>query len=449
MNIKYEFDTICALATPFGTSGIAVIRISGDKAFEIIGKIFSKKNITAGKIEHGWICDEGKKIDEVVVLPFKSPASFTGEDVIEIQCHGGVHVIKSILSIVLKNGARMAEKGEFTKRAFLNGRLDLSKAEAIDDIIHSKTKEFAHRSALNLGGKLSLEVSEIRQEIFNLLCRLNAATDFPEDVAEPEYSWLEEQIKKIISRIEKILVSSHASNILRDGVKIAIVGKPNAGKSSLFNKLLNLERAIVTDIPGTTRDVLQESISIGEIPVTLTDTAGIRENSGDKVEAIGIDYSLQSLESADLVLFVFDASSKTDSDDEKIFKLVQNKPFIKVGTKTDLIKDKSKLVSDQDTVFVSNVSEENLDLLKKKISEKVLTTPCEESDFVTNHRQQSCLSKTVEALQQALSGVEAQELQDLISIDVKSALLCIDEISGEVMTDEILNNIFEHFCIGK
>lgn len=448
MNIKYEFDTICALATPFGVSGIAVIRISGTRAWDILKNIFSKNNITEGKIEHGWIIDKEAKIDEVVVLPFKAPRSFTGEDVIEIQCHGGIHIIKNILDLVLSKGARLAEKGEFTKRAFLNKRLDLSRAEAIDDIIHSKTQDFAKRSALNLSGVLSNAVSEIRKNIFEVLCKINAAIDFPEDVAEPEYDWLETQINSIIQKIEKILSGSKNSNIMRDGIKIAIIGKPNVGKSSLFNRLLNIDRAIVTNIPGTTRDVLQESLCIGSIPVTLVDTAGIRKDGKiDPVEAIGIDFSVQSLENADLVLFLFDANEGYGEQDQKIFELIKDKKCIKIGTKIDLVKNIENL--DNQILYISSLTEANIDKLKEKIENIIIETPFDETDFVTNHRQQACLSKTLEALKHAQNGIKDKILQDLISIDIKSALLNIDEFSGEVINDEILDNIFEHFCIGK
>ena len=246
MNINQEFETIAAIATPIGTGGVGVIRISGDDSFQIIDKIFSKKNIQAGKIEHGWIVSDNKKIDEVIVLPFKNPNSYTGEDVIEIHCHGGINVVKNVLDIVLKNGARMAEKGEFTKRAFLNKKMDLSQAEAVADLIHAKTKDFAKLSAKNLSGILGKKTKEIRQDIFNVLSKIIAGIDFPEDVAEPEYEYIIEEFEKIVSKIDEILSSANSSNIMRQGIKIAIVGKPNVGKSSLFNTLLNRNRIFQT-----------------------------------------------------------------------------------------------------------------------------------------------------------------------------------------------------------
>ena len=261
MNILQEFDTIAAIATPIGTGGVGVIRISGGKSFDIADKIYSKQNLEAGKISHGWIVDDGRKIDEVLLLPFRNPNSYTGEDVIEIHCHGGINVVRNILEVVLKNGARMAERGEFTKRAFLNKKMDLSQAEAVADLIHAKTRDFAKQSAKNLSGVLSTKIKEIRKDIFDVLSKIIAGIDFPEDVAEPEYDYIISEFEKVLEKINKILASANSSNIMRQGIKIAIVGKPNVGKSSLFNTLLNVERAIVTDIAGTTRDVLTQPVS--------------------------------------------------------------------------------------------------------------------------------------------------------------------------------------------
>ncbi len=309
MNITQEFDTIAAIATPIGMGGVGVIRISGEASFEIAKKIFSKTFYT-GKINHGWITDNNKnQLDEVILLPFKSPNSYTGQDVIEIQCHGGVNVIKNILELVLNNGARMAERGEFTKRAFLNHKLDLSQAEAVCDLIHAKTQKFASKTAQNLSGVLANEIKRIKSIIFELLSKIIAGIDFPEDVKEPEYEYIENEIKKCITGMDKILAGAQASNIFRQGLKIAVLGKPNVGKSSLFNALLSIDRAIVTDIAGTTRDVLTETLDFDGVPITLIDTAGIRKsNNVDKVEQIGIEYSKQSAKDADLILFLYDAN---------------------------------------------------------------------------------------------------------------------------------------------
>lgn len=444
MNIIQEFDTITAIATPIGTGGVGVIRISGDKSFEIIEKIFSKRNLEAGKISHGWILDNGKKIDEVILLPFRNPHSYTGEDVIEIHCHGGINVVRNILEVVLKNGARMAERGEFTKRAFLNKKMDLSQAEAVADLIHAKTRDFAKQSAKNLSGVLGAKIKEIRTDIFNVLSKIIAGIDFPEDVAEPEYDYIISEFEKALEKINKILASANSSNIMRQGIKIAIVGKPNVGKSSLFNTLLNVERAIVTDIAGTTRDVLTETLD-WDVAITLVDTAGIRDNEEvGKVEEIGIEYSKQSADEADLVLFLYDANKGMNDDDKAILDLIKDKNHIIVANKADLVQERKP-----ETFYLSTVTKEGLEELKEKIKKEAYNFSLEDTEFVTNSRQQDCLVKCRESLTQALEASKIHQLQDLISIDLKSALLYLDEITGEVITDDILNNIFDHFCIGK
>ena len=444
MNIVQEFDTIAAIATPLGTGGVGVIRISGDTSFDIIKKIYSKQNLTAGKISHGWIVDNGKKIDEVIILPFKNPNSYTGEDVIEIHCHGGMNVVRNILDLVLKNGARTAERGEFTKRAFLNKKMDLSQAEAVADLIHAKTRNFAIQSAKNLSGVLGEKISEIKKQIFETLSKIIAGIDFPEDVAEPEYSYLISSFENSLKEIDEILSCAKTSDILRQGVKIAIVGKPNVGKSSLFNKLLNVERAIVTDIAGTTRDVIKENLD-WDVAITLIDTAGIRESDEvGKVEEIGIEYSKQSADEADLVLFIYDANRGMNDEDKAILDLIKNKTHLIIANKCDLIQNKI-----ENAINISVETGLGIEGLKNKIKEIVCNFSSDDTEFITNKRQQDCLEKCRESLTNALNAAKINELQDLISIDLKSALLYLDEITGEVITDEILENIFSHFCIGK
>lgn len=442
---QYMTDTISAIATPIGNGGVSIIRLSGEKAFEIIDKIFSSQNLIAGKIYHGWIMENGEKLDEVIVLPFKAPNSYTGEDVIEIQCHGGVHITNKILDLTIQNGARYAEKGEYTKRAFLNRKMDLSQAEAVLDLIHARSEKFASASAKNLFGKLSIEVANIRKEIMDLLSRIIAAVDFPEDVVEPEYSYIENTIEKIIEKINYILSFSKSSNIFRQGIKIVLAGRPNVGKSSLFNKLLNLDRAIVTDIAGTTRDVIQETLDIDGIAVTIIDTAGIRDDENiNKVEAIGIDYSKKYVQDADLVLFLYDLNDGFTKEDKEILDSIKDKKYIKVATKSDLTSFK-----DDDSVCISLKTGENIEVLKQKIKSEVITQNLTEVEFITNQRQQKALEETKNSLINALIAAQNNEIQDLISIDIKSALMYISEVSGEVITDDILNNIFDNFCIGK
>lgn len=447
MNIIQEFETIAAISTPLGTGGVGVIRISGDKSFEIAKKILDIKNLTPGKICHGWVVDGNTKIDEVIILPFKNPNSYTGEDVIEIQCHGGVNVVKNILDLTLKNGARIAERGEFTKRAFLNKKLDLSQAEAVDDLIHAKTSNFAIQSARNLSGVLAKKIKEIKDGLFETASRIVAGIDFPEDVPEPEYSYLIERFNNTIKEIDSILDCAKSSDILRQGIKVAIVGRPNVGKSSLFNALLNIDRAIVTDIAGTTRDVIKESLDLG-VAATLIDTAGIREEGNiDKVEEIGIEYSKQSVKEADFILFLYDAKEGLTKDDKEIFEIIKNKPHIVIANKIDLANDFMEELSN--TIKISTTTKEGLKLLQETLKNNICNFTPEETEFITNKRQQHCLERSRESLERALHAAKAEELQDMIYIDVKSALLSLEEITGEVINDDILNNIFDHFCIGK
>ena len=396
MNIIQEFETIAAISTPLGTGGVGVIRISGDKSFEIAKKILDIKNLTPGKICHGWVVDGNTKIDEVIILPFKNPNSYTGEDVIEIQCHGGVNVVKNILDLTLKNGARIAERGEFTKRAFLNKKLDLSQAEAVDDLIHAKTSNFAIQSARNLSGVLAKKIKEIKDGLFETASRIVAGIDFPEDVPEPEYSYLIERFNNTIKEIDSILDCAKSSDILRQGIKVAIVGRPNVGKSSLFNALLNIDRAIVTDIAGTTRDVIKESLDLG-VAVTLIDTAGIREEGNiDKVEEIGIEYSKQSVKEADFILFLYDAKEGLTKDDKEIFEIIKNKPHLVIANKIDLTNDFMEELSN--TIKISTTTKEGLKLLQETLKNNICNFTPEETEFITNKRQQHCLERSRESL---------------------------------------------------
>ena len=449
MNIIEEFDTIAAISTPIGTGGVGVIRISGDKSFDIAKNITTRNELPAGKICHGWVVDGDKKVDEVIILPFKNPNSYTGEDVIEIHCHGGVNVVRNILDVILKNGARMAERGEFTKRAFLNKKLDLSQAEAVDDIIHAKTSNFALQSAKNLSGVLADKIKELRSELFNVSSRIVAGIDFPEDVAEPQYSYLISEFNKILKEINRILDCAKSSDILRQGVKVAIVGRPNVGKSSLFNALLNLDRAIVTDIAGTTRDVIKENLDLG-VAITLIDTAGIREEENlDKVEEIGIEYSKQSASEADLVIFMYDAKCGLTKEDREIFDIIKYKPHIVIANKIDLVEEGAFVPEFENTITLSTYSKDGIEKLKEQLKNIICDFSLEDTEFITNKRQQTCLLRCKESLTRALRAAEIEELQDMIYIDVKSALISLDEITGEVINDDILNNIFDHFCIGK
>lgn len=454
--MSYQDETISAITTPPGTGGVGIVRVSGDTALVLLQKIFFKtpeglsyKEFMPNMIKHGWILDDGILVDEVLAVYFKAPNSYTGEDIVEINCHGGINNVKNILDLTLKHGARLAERGEFTKRAFLNGKMDLSQAEAVLDVIHAKTDRFAKISAHNLSGTLSVYIKTLRTEIMELLAKITAAIDFPEDVAEPEYDFIEAKLTDFIAKIEKALSGAKSSNLMRQGLKIAIIGQTNVGKSSLFNTLLDAKRAIVTDIAGTTRDILQESLDIAGIPVTLMDTAGLRElentSDNDYIEAIGINFSKKCLEEADLVLFLYDLTRGIDDEDAKILPEIEKKSHIKIGTKSDLVESLP-----EDEICISTKTNNGMDRLKKEIEKMIINqNNFENNEFSTNFRQQECLKNALESLTFALEGTQREELQDLISIDIKTSLLHLDEITGEVMTDEILTHIFEQFCIGK
>lgn len=442
--MNYTFDTICAIATPLSKGGIGVIRVSGENAIEIVQKIFTKK-IIPKVINHGWIIDNGEKIDEVIVLPFIAPHSYTGENVAEIQTHGSPVVINQILNMILDKGARLAQRGEFTKRAFLNHKMDLSQAEAVLDLINAKTQKSANSAAGSLSGLLKIKIEEIKSKISSILGKIIASLDFPQDVAEVDYEEIITEVQGAIDEINDILKNAKMHNILRQGIKIAVAGRPNAGKSSLFNTLLNLKRAIVTEIEGTTRDTITETLEINGISATLIDTAGIRDKSADKVEKIGIEQSKSAIEEADIVLCLYDGQIGICEADEKIFNLAQDKKRIIVRTKCDLCNNQTK----NNEISISSKTKEGIEELKKAIYEEISDLNPTQSEFLTNQRQQYCLKKSLEALENALNGAKNNELQDLISIDLKASITCLGEISGEVITEDILNDIFMNFCIGK
>ena len=442
--MNYTFDTICAIATPLSKGGIGVVRVSGENAIEIVQKIFTKK-IIPKVINHGWIIDNGEKIDEVIVLPFIAPHSYTGENVAEIQTHGSPVVINHILNMILDKGARLAQRGEFTKRAFLNHKMDLSQAEAVLDLINAKTQKSANSAAGSLCGLLKIKTEEIKSKISSILGKIIASLDFPQDVAEVDYEEIITEVQGAIDEINGILKNAKMHNILRQGIKIAVAGRPNAGKSSLFNTLLNLKRAIVTEIEGTTRDTITETLEINGISATLIDTAGIRDKSPDKVENIGIEQSKAAIEEADIVLCLYDGQIGICEADEKIFNLAQDKKRIIVRTKCDLCNNQTK----NNEISISSKTKEGIEELKKAIYEEISDLNPTQSEFLTNQRQQYCLKKSLEALENALNGAKNNELQDLISIDLKASITCLGEISGEVITEDILNDIFMNFCIGK
>ncbi len=458
-------DTIAAVATPPGEGGIGIVRISGEQAASVADAFFkaARKNTAVADFEshcvvYGQVIDDnGQIIDEALCIPMWAPNSYTKENVVEIQSHGGALVVRRILELALKHGARMAEPGEFTKRAFLNGRLDLSQAQSVMDIIQARTDASLRMAAGHLRGQFSDEVRAMRHDILEIIAHLEASIDFPEDdiedVAKDE---AKKKVTAISQRIEDMLNTANAGRILRDGLTTAIIGKPNVGKSSLLNALLREDRAIVTDIPGTTRDSLEEYANIGGIPVRIIDTAGIRRTQ-DKVERIGVEKSVSYVEKADLILALFDASRPLSSEDEEIIELLRGKEGIVLLTKSDLTAKidveslKAQLQGKFAYINISTVINSGLQDLEKEIADRVYSGTAMQSEgyFVNNVRQASALKEAKQYLNDCLNTIDSGMPEDFIVIDVRSAWEKLGEITGETVDEDIIDQIFSQFCIGK
>ena len=442
--MENNFDTICATLTPQALCAVGIIRISGENAFLIANEIFSKK-INPKMINYGFILDEAKnKLDEVILLPFVAPHSYTGEDVVEIQTHGNPAIINSILELILSKGARIAQRGEFTKRAFLNHRIDLSQAEAVLDVISAKSTKSAQNALNNLGGYLKEKINLIKTDLVEIYSKVIASIDFPEDVAEVDNKAIVSICSDKIQQIEDILKNAKSHDFIRDGLSACLIGVPNVGKSSLFNSLLNYSRAIVTDIAGTTRDTIKETINLDGYLINFIDTAGIRDkNKADLVEQIGIENSIKAIQESDIVLFLYEKSFS--EIDKKLLEIAKDKQILFIKTKADIIPKND----DINAIEISSKSGFGIDILKNKISSLIKNLIIEDTNFTTNKRQQSCLIKAKDALENVIKTSNECDLADLYAMDLKGAILALDEITGEVLTDEILDNIFSNFCIGK
>ena len=457
-----EFDTICAISTAIGEGGIAIIRVSGDKALDIVSKIFKAKNgkdirdMKTYTMRYGHIFDINNEdlIDEVIISYMKGPRSFTAEDTVEINCHGGVTSTNKVLETVIKAGARLAEPGEFTKRAFLNGRIDLSQAEAVMDLISAKT-ELAMKSALmQTSGSLSQRINKLNEYLLNVLALIEYAVDFTEDDEEIDPSIpirVRESLQEAKNDIEKLLRSADEGKIIRDGLSLAIVGKPNVGKSSLLNVLLKEKRAIVTDIAGTTRDVIEEYINLDGIPVKIIDTAGIRETE-DIVEKIGVERSKEKINEADLVLLVLDSSRELEKEDKEIIEAIKDKKSILILNKIDLENkiDLSILDSFEYKIKISAKEDIGIDGLKNEIKNMFFNGKIDsESLIISNSRHKQALIRAEENCNEALIRVKNNEFLDLISIYVTAALKALGEITGSELEEDLVNKIFKEFCCGK
>ena len=453
------FDTIAAISTPRGEGGIGIIRISGDKSFEILERIFNTKNPNRDlgfyKFNYGFIHDNGKIVDEVMAVRMKAPKTYTCEDVVEINCHGGHLISEKVLELVLKNGARHAEQGEFTKRAFMNGRIDLSQAEAVMDIIQGKTEKSISLSLEQLRGDLRDKIGSFKKALLDVTAHVNVVLDYPEEgIDDPLPSNLRENLENVYAEADRLISSYDKGKKIKEGIKTVIAGKPNVGKSTLLNSLLKEERAIVTHIPGTTRDVIEEIINIKGIPLVLTDTAGIRKTE-DIVENIGVEKSKKFIENADLVLLVLDASRELESEDREVIQEIQNnnKKTIVLLNKIDLERkielDEFGLENIMEISAKDNIGIEDME---ERIYSYIVEEKVEDSSeklIITNIRHKTALEKTKDAIRNIFETIDAGMPMDLISVDLKEALDSLSEITGEISSEDILDHVFGNFCVGK
>lgn len=461
--MMFQEDTIAAIATAPGEAGVGIVRLSGHKSIEVLNKIFkAKKNVKAIDIPsrmatYGHIIDnEGNVIDEVLVIIMREPYSYTTEDVVEIHCHGGIIPVRRIMELVLKNGALMAEPGEFTKRAFLNGRIDLAQAEAVIDVITSKTEKGLNAALDQLEGELSQEIHRIMDELVTILAHIEASIDFPEhDIEDITQDKILKTSENVMRAVKKLINSFEEGKIIRDGLSTAIVGRPNVGKSSLLNILIKENRAIVTDIPGTTRDIIEEYLNIGGILVKLVDTAGIRETE-DVIEKIGVERTKSAIDEAELVIFTIDASSPLQEEDHEIMNLIKEKKIIVAANKIDkgLAVDLDYLTDkfEEGNIVEMSVKDRiGIDKLEMIIKHFVYQgqASVSKNKMVTNIRHKDLLDKAFESIEKAINSLKEGIPVDLLSVDIKEAWERLGQITGDVVEEDIIKEIFSKFCIGK
>ena len=455
------FDTIAAISTPRGEGGIGIVRISGDEAISILSKIFkpaSSKEVGELKnfsVNYGNLFDEfGSLVDEVLVNIMKGPKTYTKEDIVEINCHGGYLITEKVLELVLRNGARYAEQGEFTRRAFINGRIDLTQAEAVMDIIHSKTEKGISISLDQLRGDLREQIKRFKGLLLDVAAHVNVVLDYPEEgIDDPLPENLVDNLKEVYRSANELIASYDKGKMIKEGVKTAILGKPNVGKSSLLNSLLREERAIVTHIAGTTRDVIEEVININGIPLILVDTAGIRKTD-DIVENIGVERSIQQIKKADLILFVVDGSEEIQEDDLSIYNEIKGKNIIGILNKSDLkrVADTSKLPEIDTWIGISARENMGIQNMEDMIYSFIVSGQVEDSSqnlVITNVRHKTALEKTKDSIDNIFETLEIGLPMDLIAVDLKEALDSLSEVTGEISSEDLLDHIFSNFCVGK
>ena len=454
------FDTIAAISTPRGEGGIGIVRLSGDESLGILSKIFkpkSKKDVKDIKsytINYGHIYDGDELIDEVLVSVMKAPNTYTREDIVEINCHGGYLITQKVLELVLKSGAKIAEPGEFTRRAFLNGRLDLTQAEAVIDLIHGKTDKSISLSLNNLRGDLRDQINHLKKILLDVAAHVNVVLDYPEEgVDEPIPEHLIIELYNVKDTITKLVESYDKGKMIKEGIKTAIVGKPNVGKASLLNSILREERAIVTSIAGTTRDTIEEIINIKGIPLIMVDTAGIRKTQ-DEVENIGVQKSKKMLKEADLVLFVLDSSRDFSDEDREIYDSIESEKVIGILNKIDMEKklDITNLTKVKKWIEISALENIGIDTLENEIYNFILSENIEDSSeklIITNIRHKSALEKTKKSIENIFETIDMGYPMDLIAVDLNDALDSLSEVTGEISSEDLLDHIFSNFCVGK
>ena len=445
-------DTICAISTSLG-GAISIVRVSGKNAIKIVNKLFSTKNLETAKshtIHYGYIVDEDQKIDEVLVSVFKAPKTYTCEDIVEINCHGGISTTNKVLELLLTNGCRLAEGGEFTKRAFLNGRIDLIQAEAVSDLLSSTSDQARSLSLNQVKGDLSLKIKNIRNTILDLLANIAVNIDYPEyeDAEEVTIEILQSKIPNIINQLNNLLNTASSGQIIKNGINVSIVGRPNVGKSSLLNKILQEDKAIVTDIAGTTRDIVEGSISLNGIRFNFTDTAGIRDTK-DKVEKIGVNKSKQYLKSSDYIICVLNGTEQLTKDDQEILDALDNDKSIIFVNKND---QKLKIDVDKKNIIYGNTIDANgIDELKNKLIENFNLDKINSNDitYLSNARQISLVKQAKNTLEKVNESLNELIPIDMLEIDIKKSYDLLGEITGETYQDELLDKLFENFCLGK
>ena len=454
------FDTIAAISTPRGEGGIGIVRISGNNALDILEKIFKPKSGKAIKglrnysINYGHIFDGKTLVDEVLVSIMKAPNTYTREDIVEINCHGGFVITEKVLEVVLKNGARIAEIGEFTRRAFLNGRIDLTQAEAVIDLIHGKTEKSVSLSLNQLRGDLKEQIEHLKKLVLDVAAHINVVLDYPEEgIDDPLPEHLVENLQEVLDTTDRLIRSYDKGKMIKEGIKTAIVGKPNVGKSSILNSVLKEERAIVTHVAGTTRDIIEEIVNLKGIPLVLVDTAGIRKTD-DLVENIGVEKSKKLIESADLILFVVDGSRPLDEEDMKIHEAIKAEKVIGILNKIDIKEDidLSPLTKISKWLEISAIKNQGIDEMEEEIYRHIIDENIEDSSqkiTITNVRHKSALEKTKQSIENIFETIESGLPMDLMAVDIKGALDSLSEVTGEISSEDLLDHIFSNFCVGK